>query len=250
MNHLALAGKTAVVTGGSSGLGFACAKELSAQGAIVYICSTTQSELDEAAKALGGNVRGIQCDITSTAELTAMYQAVQGEGHRLDIVVANAGIGHINPVEAVTSETIDLLLSVNLKGTFLTVQQALPLLNDGACVVLMSSALHLKGMPGNAIYAATKAGIRSLARTFANELSGRGIRVNSVSPGPVDTPIVAKQHGEGDKASEALEAALAMIPLRRIGTPKEIADAVVFLATAGTYMTGSDLVIDGGITQV
>lgn len=250
MNQLSLSGKTAVVTGGSSGLGFACAKQLADLGATVYICSTTQSELDEAVAALGGSVRAIACDITSPAALTAMYQAVEDDGRRVDVLVANAGVGHINPVEAVALDTIDLLLAVNLKGTFLTVQKALPLLNDGACVVLMSSALHLKGMAGNAIYAATKAGIRSLARTFANELSGRGIRVNSISPGPVETPIVAKQHGEGVAATAALEAALAMIPLRRIGTPKEIADAVVFLATAGTYMTGSDMVIDGGITQV
>ncbi|MFJ8113187.1 SDR family NAD(P)-dependent oxidoreductase [Streptomyces sp. NPDC096132] len=242
-----LTGKTAVITGGSSGIGLATARTFVAEGAHVYITGLDAEELVAAQARIGGDVTAVRIDISRLEDLDRLWQQVEREQGGLDVLVANAGRGEQATLTEATPEHFDRVFSVNARGTFFTVQKALPLLNDNGSVVLMASAGHLNGAAERTVYSATKAAIRSFARTWASELKDRGIRVNTVSPGPVDTPALDTQDDP-----DALRAALAaMVPLRRLGRPEEIAAAVLFLAADDNrYTTGSDLVIDGGHTQL
>ncbi|MBK3563611.1 SDR family NAD(P)-dependent oxidoreductase [Streptomyces sp. MBT62] len=242
-----LDGKTAVITGGSSGIGLATARTFVAEGADVYITGLDAEEPVKARAGIGGDVTAVQVDISSLEDLDRLWRQVEKERGGVDVIVANAGRGEQSTLAEATPEHFDRLFSVNARGTFFTVQKALPLLNDNGSIVLMASAGHLNGAAERTVYSATKAAIRSFARTWASELKDRGIRVNTVSPGPIDTPVIDTQD---DPA--ALRASLAaMIPLRRLGLPEEIAAAALFLAADDNrYTTGSDLVVDGGHTQL
>ena len=242
-----LDGKTAVITGGSSGIGLATAKAFVAEGAYVYITGLDAEELAQARAEIGGDVTAVQVDISRLEDLDRLWQQVKEGRGSVDVVVANAGRGEQATLAEATPEHFDRIFCINARGTFFTVQKALPLLNDNGSIVLMASAGHLNGAATRTVYSATKAAVRSFARTWASELKDRGIRVNTVSPGPIDTPALDTQD---DPA--ALRASLAaMVPLRRLGRPEEIAAAVLFLAADDNrYTTGSDLVVDGGHTQI
>jgi NAD(P)-dependent dehydrogenase (short-subunit alcohol dehydrogenase family) len=246
-----LQGKVAVITGGSSGIGLATAKRFVEEGAYVFITGRRQSELDKATIAIGKNVTAVQGDVANLADLDKLYAAVKSEKGALDIVVANAGVGEMIPTAQVTPEHYDKTFNVNARGTFFTVQKALPLLRNGGSIVLVGSGVHTKGFPFYVTYAATKAAIRSFARSWAADFKDRGIRVNTLSPGPVDTPIIdgqfkSKEEAEGMKIQFAQ-----MVPLGRLGRAEEMASAILFLATDdSSYSTGIDLVADGGLTQV
>ncbi|MFC0551719.1 SDR family NAD(P)-dependent oxidoreductase [Planotetraspora thailandica] len=250
-----LAGKVAVVTGGSAGIGLATAQRFAEEGALVYITGRRQEELDAAVAEIGHGAVGVRGDVAMPADVDRLYAKVSEDGHRIDAVVANVGYGEFVGLADVTDEHLDKVLGINVKGTVYTVQKALPLLNDGASVVLVTSMASTSGQKGLSVYSASKAAVRSFARSWANELSGRNIRVNALAPGSTETPAV-------DAALEAsgLDAAgrekwrvdhTAPIPLGRLSRPEEQAAAVLFLASpASSYITGVELASDGGATQL
>jgi NAD(P)-dependent dehydrogenase (short-subunit alcohol dehydrogenase family) len=242
-----LDGKTAVITGGSSGIGLATAKTFVAEGAYVYITGRRAEELDKAQAEMGGNVTIVQGDISRLEDLDRLWQQVKDERGSVDVIVANAGYGEQATLAEATPEHFDRIFSVNVRGTFFSVQKALPLLNDNGSVVLISSAVHLDGEPGTTVYSASKAAVRSFARTWASELKDRGIRVNTVSPGSTDTPIFdILANADAVRATVA-----ATVPMGRLGRPEGIAAAVLFLAADDNrFTTGADLVVDGGRTQL
>lgn len=242
-----LDGKTAVITGASRGIGLATAKAFVAEGAYVYITSPDAEELDKAQAEIGRNATAVAGDISRLEDLDRLWAQVEHERGSVDVIVANAGHGEQATLAQATPEHFDRIFAVNARGTFFTVQKALRLLNDNGSVVLIASAGHLNGAPERTAYSASKAAVRSFARTWAAELKGRGIRVNTVSPGPIDTPILDTQNNP-----QALRAALAaMVPLARLGRAEEVAAAVLFLAADDNrYTTGTDLVVDGGHTQL
>ncbi len=246
-----LDGKTALVTGGSSGIGLATAQRLTAQGARVLITGRNERTLQQAQQQLGPLASYLVADMTKTSDLCTLSQRVATGFGQLDMLIANAGTIALNPVHAVSSAEYDELFATNVKGVFLLLQQCLPLLADGAGVVLISSIAHFKVLPGHTVYAATKAALRSLARGFAAELAPRQIRVNCLSPGPVRPPILHKL-GVDASALDQLEQQIAgQIPLRRLGEPAEIARAAVFLAGPdASFINGVDLCVDGGMSQL
>jgi len=246
-----LTGKTAVITGGSSGIGLAAAKRFVDEGAYVFITGRRQSELDKAKAAVGQNVTTVQGDVANLADLDRLYETVKTEKGGIDIVIANAAFVEFATLAGTTAEHFDKTFTINARGTFFTVQKALPLLRRGGSVVLVSSAAHLKGIPHYTTYSATKAALRSFTRSWAAELKEQGIRVNSLSPGPIETPILDSQVKTKEEG-EALRAQFAqMIPLGRIGRAEEMANALLFLASDdSSYSTGIDLVADGGFTQM
>jgi NAD(P)-dependent dehydrogenase (short-subunit alcohol dehydrogenase family) len=246
-------GKTAVITGGGTrGIGRATARRLAAEGAHVFITGRRKTELDEAVEALGASVTAVPGDITDPADLDRLYAAVQQRGRGLDILFANAGTASFATVDQLTTEELDRIFNVNVTGTFLTVQKALPVLNDGASVILNASTAADRGAPAFGAYAASKAAIRSFARTWANELKGRGIRVNAISPGTIDTSGVEELNVSAGQDHETVMAALAaMVPIGRQGLPDEVAATVAFLASPDSrYIVGSNLYIDGGVNQI
>ncbi|WP_158903940.1 SDR family NAD(P)-dependent oxidoreductase [Burkholderia sp. L27(2015)] len=246
-----LQGKIAVITGGSSGIGLATAVRFVAEGAHVFIFGRRQSELDKATGIIGSNVTAVQGDITSLDDLERLYETVRREKQGLDIIVAGAGYVEVASTETVTSEHFDKTFGVNARGTFFTIQKALPLLRDGASIVLISSGMHMKGFPAYGTYSASKAAIRSFARTWAAEFKGRGIRVNTLSPGLIETPIIDPQFTTKEEANAARAMFEQITPLGRIGRADEMAAAALFLASGdSSYSTGIDLVADGGITQL
>ena len=247
-----LAGKIALVTGGSSGLGLATAKRFLSEGAQVVITGRRQRELDAAVKELGGSVLAVQGDISDLSELDRLYAMIREKFGRLDILFANAGGGAFVPLGEITEEHFDKYFGINVKGTLFTVQKALPLMTAGGAIVLNGSMVTIKGLPGFSVYAATKAALRSFARTWAVDLKGKNIRVNVVSPGTVVTPAYKNELGMNDEEIKAFEAQAALTtPLGRSGTPDEIAKAVVFLASDdSSYMTGAELFVDGGAAQI
>jgi len=246
-----LAGKVALVTGGNGGLGLAAAKRFVAEGATVYITGRRQNELDSAVREIGAGVVGIQGDIANLADLDRMFATIRERSGRLDLLFANAGIGEFVPLGQITEEHFDRIFGVNVRGTVFTIQKALPLMRDGGTIVINGSMVSVKGMPAFSVYAATKAALRSFARTWSVDLKGRGIRINVVSPGTVITPGYTRSGMSDAQIDQIKEGVAATTPLGRVGTPDEIANAVVFLASdESSYMTGADLFVDGGAAQV
>jgi NAD(P)-dependent dehydrogenase (short-subunit alcohol dehydrogenase family) len=247
-----LAGKIALVTGGTSGLGLATAKRFVAEGAKVVVTGRREAELDAAVAELGSSATGVRGDVSVLSDLDRLYGTVREAHGRLDVLFANAGGGAFVPLEEVTEQHFDRYFGINVKGTLFTVQKALPLMAAGGSVVLNGSMVSAQGVPGFTVYAATKAALRSFARTWAAELKGRNIRVNVVSPGTVVTPGYKTELGMTDEQiTEFVARAAAATPLGRAGTPDEIAKAVVFLASDdSSYMTGTDLFVDGGAAQI
>jgi len=246
-----LQGKVAVITGGTTGIGFATAEQFVREGARVIITGQDDARLRAAAQALGGDVATIRTDVRVLTDLDALAQYIEEQVGTIDILFANAGVGAFAPVAAIDEAFFDAQFDVNVKGAFFTVQRVQHLLSNGASIILNASAVHEKGMAMGSVYVATKAAVRSLARTLAAELAPRQIRVNAVSPGYVETAFQSKMGLPAD----ALDGFAAMItqatPLKRTGTPQEIALAVVFLASdEASYVTGEDLVVDGGFMHV
>lgn len=246
-----LNGKVALITGGSSGIGLATAELFAREGAQVIISGRNQAALDDALRMIGGSACAIRADVCRSAEIKALYQRLQATYGRLDILVANAGSIQPAPFDEVTQEQLDAQIDSNIKGVFYSAQGALPLLSDGATLVLVSSIAHFKALDGHCVYSATKAAVRAFARSWAYELKDRGIRVNCLSPGPVKTPIIAKM-GISDEQFADFEHALGeRIPLGRLGRPEELAEAALFLASdSSSFITGIDLCADGGMAQL
>jgi len=240
-----LQGKVAVITGGTEGIGLATAKLFVKEGAYVFITGRRQQQLDEAVKAIGSNVSGVQGDVAKLADLDRLYETVANVKGRIDIVFANAGVGEFVPLGAVTEEHFDKLFNINVRGTVFTVQKALPLLNDAGSIILNGSVASVKGTPAFGVYAASKAAIRSLVRTWTSDLKERRIRSNVVSPGPINTPLASRQ------PAEVVARIVSTIPMGRMGEPDEIAKAVLFLASDdSSFVTGIELFVDGGRAQV
>ena len=244
-----LEGKIALVTGGNSGIGLATAKQFVNEGAYVFITGRRDSELAAAIKEIGRNVTGVQGDVSNLADLDRLFAQIKREKGKLDIVFANAGIAlPLAPLGTITEEHYDSTFNINVKGLLFTVQKALPLLPDGASIILNASVVASKAIaPEWSVYSATKAAVRSFARTWTTDLKDRRIRVNAVSPGYTDTPPWHSM----EAAEEQMKAISHSVPLGRFGTPEEIAKAVVFLASDdSSYITGTELFVDGGVAQV
>jgi NAD(P)-dependent dehydrogenase (short-subunit alcohol dehydrogenase family) len=244
-----LNGKTAVITGGSSGIGLATAKRFVKEGAYVFITGRRQAELDKALAEIGNNVTAVQGDVSNLDDLDRMYKEVATQKGKLDVLFANAGIVEPKPTVGVSAEHYDKTFDINARGVFFAVQKALPLMKDGGSIILTGSGVWQKGIPIYATYSATKAALRSFVRTWTAEFAAKGIRTNVISPGPIETPILEGQFGENTGAMK--ERFKTMIPMGRMGKPEEIASAAVFLASdESSYVTGIDLPVDGGMTQV
>jgi NAD(P)-dependent dehydrogenase (short-subunit alcohol dehydrogenase family) len=242
-----LEGKIALITGGSSGIGLATAKRFVNEGANVFITGRREAELAAAVKEIGKNVTGVQGDVSKLGDLDRLFAQIKREKGKLDVVFANAGIPNLAPFGKITEEQYDSVFNGNVKGLLFTVQKALPLLPDGASIILNASIVASKGLPDWSVYSATKAAVRSFARTWTTDLKDRRIRVNAVSPGFTDT---APWHSI-EAAEERMKAIASTVPLGRFGTPDEIAKAVVFLASDdSSYITGTELFVDGGFAQV
>jgi NAD(P)-dependent dehydrogenase (short-subunit alcohol dehydrogenase family) len=246
-----LEGKVALITGGNSGIGLATAKQFVNEGAYVYISGRRDTELAAAVKEIGKNVTGIQGDVSNLGDLDRLVAKIKREKGKLDIVFANAGVATYAAFGKITEEHFDSIFGINVKGLLFTVQKALPLLPDGASIILNASIVASKGLPANSVYSATKAAIRSFARTWTTDLKDRRIRVNAVSPGPIDTPGLNNLVASTGAGEQRLKAISSNVPLGRLGTPDEIAKAVVFLASDdSSYVTGTELFVDGGFAQV
>jgi NAD(P)-dependent dehydrogenase (short-subunit alcohol dehydrogenase family) len=249
-----LDGKTAVITGGTSGIGLATAARFVDEGARVFITGRRQAQLDEALGQLGERANGVRGGVGAVADLDRLYAAVAQAGRGLDIVVANAGVTAVARIGDITEDHLDTLLSTNIKGVVFTVQKALPLLNEGASIIITGSTTAERGREGLGVYAATKAAVRSFARTWANELKGRGIRVNVIVAGSTATPgsdNLADQTSPGESITQFRADRIAGIPLGRFGEPDEIANAALFLASdLASFTTGSTVTADGGANQI
>ncbi len=247
-----LSGKIALITGGSSGIGLATAKNFVAEGAHVFITGRRQSELDRAVGEIGGGVTPVQGDGASLADLDNLFGIVKAQRGGLDILFANAGTGQFAPLAEITEDHFDKQFDLNVKGLLFTVQKALPLLRDGSSIVLNASIVSVKGNPSFSVYSATKAAVRSFARTWSMDLRERKIRVNAISPGVIPTPGYNTSLGMSDQQVDRfVQNSLGNIPLGRAGTPEEIAKAVTFLASDdSSYITGIELFVDGGLAQI
>ena len=245
-----LDGKVALITGGNSGLGLATAKRFVSEGAFVFITGRRQEELDKAVASLGRNVMGVQGDVTKFEDLDRLYALIKQKNGHLDVVFANAGGGTLLPIGAVTEEQFDQTFNLNVKGLLFTVQKALPLLKDGSSIILNASIAGFTGMEAFGVYAASKAAVRSFARSWTTDLKSRKIRVNAISPGVVPTEGY-RNLGDDEGVKKFTAQMATQIPLGRVGEPDEIAKAVVFLASdASSFVTGAELVVDGGMTAV
>jgi NAD(P)-dependent dehydrogenase (short-subunit alcohol dehydrogenase family) len=247
-----LEGRTAVVTGGSSGIGLATAVRLADEGAYVFVTGRRAAELEAAVTTIGSDrAAGVVGDIARLEDLDRLYAAVQARGSGLDVLVANAAVGAFVTLEQTTEEHFDQTFGINVRGTLFTVQKALPLLNDGASVILTGSTAADRGMEAFGAYSASKAAVRSFARTWSNELKGRGIRVNVVSPAWIETPGGTAAFGDEETARAIKEQVAATVPKGRMGQPEEAAAVVAFLASdQSSYVVGNNLYVDGGTNQV
>ncbi|QKQ73401.1 SDR family oxidoreductase [Nostoc sp. TCL240-02] len=246
-----LEGKIALVTGGNSGIGLATAKQFVAEGAYVYITGRRQVELDAAIEAIGKNVTAVQSDVSNLADLDRLFATIKQEQGHLDIIFANAGGGQIAPLGEITEEHFDKTFNINVKGLLFTVQKALPLLPEGASIILNASITSIKGTPAFSVYSATKAAVRSFARNWILDLKERKIRVNAISPGVVPTPGYDHLGLNDQQLQEFVDSQASAIPLGRVGKPDEIAKAVVFLASAdSSFVNGIELFVDGGMAQI
>ncbi|MFJ9478133.1 SDR family NAD(P)-dependent oxidoreductase [Streptomyces mirabilis] len=246
-----LDGKVAVVTGGSSGIGFATAQQFVEEGAFVFITGRRRPELDKAKDEIGRNVTTVQGDVSVSADLDRLFGTVAEEKGKIDVVVANSGLVDPQVFGQITEASFNRIFNVNARGTLFTAQKALPLMNDGGSIILVGSIAGHVGVEGYTTYSATKAALRSYARTWTKELKGRGIRVNVLSPGPIDTPIMDSQ-ADSKEGADAIRAAFAsVVPLGRMGRPEEVAAAAVFLASdESSFCAGMELSVDGGMAQV
>nr|4BMN_A Chain A, ALCLOHOL DEHYDROGENASE/SHORT-CHAIN DEHYDROGENASE [Ralstonia sp. DSMZ 6428]4BMN_B Chain B, ALCLOHOL DEHYDROGENASE/SHORT-CHAIN DEHYDROGENASE [Ralstonia sp. DSMZ 6428]4BMN_C Chain C, ALCLOHOL DEHYDROGENASE/SHORT-CHAIN DEHYDROGENASE [Ralstonia sp. DSMZ 6428]4BMN_D Chain D, ALCLOHOL DEHYDROGENASE/SHORT-CHAIN DEHYDROGENASE [Ralstonia sp. DSMZ 6428] len=246
-----LLNKTAVITGGNSGIGLATAKRFVAEGAYVFIVGRRRKELEQAAAEIGRNVTAVKADVTKLEDLDRLYAIVREQRGSIDVLFANSGAIEQKTLEEITPEHYDRTFDVNVRGLIFTVQKALPLLRDGGSVILTSSVAGVLGLQAHDTYSAAKAAVRSLARTWTTELKGRSIRVNAVSPGAIDTPIIENQVSTQEEADELRAKFAAATPLGRVGRPEELAAAVLFLASDdSSYVAGIELFVDGGLTQV
>ncbi|MEV5172414.1 SDR family oxidoreductase [Streptomyces flaveolus] len=246
-----LDGKTALVTGATTGIGLATARRFAAEGAHVFITGRRQEVLDAAVAEIGTNATGVRSDVSDIADLDRLYAAVAAQGRGIDVLFANAGGGEFATLEQVTEQHFDSTFDTNVRGTLFTVQKALPLLNDGASVILTGSTAATTGTEAFGVYAASKAAIRSFARTWANELKGRAIRVNTLVPGPIDTPGITGLAPDTEQAGHLRKSLASQVPLGRMGRPDEAASAALFLASdQSSFVTGTELFVDGGLNQV
>src|SRR6516225_2265577 len=246
-----LSGKVAVITGGNSGIGLATAKRFVEEGAQVVITGRRQQELDRAAATIGKNVTAVQGDVSRLEDLDRLYAIVCEKHGSIDILFANAGVGSLAPLGAITEEHFDREFGINVKGVLFTVQKALPLLKDGGSIILNSSIAGQKGLGGFSVYNATKAAVRSFARTWTSDLKERKIRVNTISPGPIATPLVGKIGLSKEQTDQFAASLVSQVPLGRPGQSEEVASVAVFLASdESSYITGIDLNVDGGLAQV
>jgi NAD(P)-dependent dehydrogenase (short-subunit alcohol dehydrogenase family) len=250
-NSKRLTGKIGVITGGSTGMGLATAKRFVLEGADhVFITGRRKETLEAAVAEIGAKVTGVSGDVGSLNDLDRLYESVNELGRKIDVVFANAGISQHAPLGTVDEKFFDLHFNANVKGLFFTVQKALPFLNDGASIILNASIATIKGFPGISVYSATKAAVRSFARTWTNELRERHIRVNAISPGHIDTPIFESWQ-KGEALTQMKEDLAKNVPLGRLGDPDEIAKAVAFLASDdASYISGIELFVDGGVAQI
>jgi len=246
-----LEGKIALVTGGNSGIGLATARQFVREGAYVFITGRRDAELATAVREIGRNVTGVQGDVSNVADLDRLFAQIKREKGQLDIVFANAGVARYAALGAISEEFFDSIFDTNVKGVLFTVQKALPLLPDGASIILNASIVGSKGLATNSVYSATKAAVRSFARTWTTDLKERRIRVNAVSPGSIDTPGARDLLASSDVGEKRKKMIVESVPLGRFGTPDEAAKAVVFLASDdSSYVTGTELFVDGGFAQV
>lgn len=243
--------KVAVITGGNSGIGLATAHRFVDEGAYVFITGRRQNELDVAVNHIGKNVSGVQMDVSNLSDLDQLYDTVKQQKGRIDVLFANAGIIGLLPLKSITEDHFDKMFSINVKGLLFTVQKALPLFQEGGSIILNASIAGSKGFEGSSVYSATKAAIRSFARSWTVDLKHRKIRVNTISPGPIDTPMtigMAQSQEQGEKLKNYL---VSTVPLDRMGSPEEVAKAVSFLASdESSFVTGIELFVDGGMAQI
>src|SRR5580765_6601998 len=246
-----LEGKIALITGGNGGIGFATAKRFVKEGAYVFITGRREPETAAAVEEIGRNVTGVQGDVSNLGDLDRLFAQIKREKGRLDIVFANAGVVKLAPLGTITEELYDWIFNINVKGVLFTVQKALPLLPDGASIILSASMAGSKGLPAYSVYSATKAAVRSFARTWTTDLRERRIRVNAVSPGSIDTPASRELLASSEVGEKRRQMVAESVPLGRLGTPDETAKAVVFLASDdSSYITGIELFVDRGFAQV
>ena len=246
-----LEGKIALITGGNSGIGLATAKQFVNEGAYVFITGRREAELAAAKKQIGKNATAIQGDVSNLADLDRLFAQIKKEKGKIDIVFANAGIARYAPLGTITEDFFNSIFDINVKGVLFTVQKSLSLLRDGGSIILNASIVASKGLSSNSVYSATKAAVRSFARTWTTDLKNRRIRVNAISPGPIDTPGLSELLASSETGEQRRKMISTTVPLGRFGRPEEIAKAVVFLASDdASYITGIELFVDGGFAQV
>lgn len=251
MGENKLEGKIAVITGGSSGIGLATTKRFVSEGAYVFITGRRQSELDVAVSEIGKNVTGIKSDVSNLTDLDNLYNTVKEKKEHIDILFANAGIGEFAPLGEISEGHFDKIFAINVNGVLFTVQKALPLFQDGGSIILNASIAASKGIEAFSVYNATKAAVRSFARTWTVDLRHRKIRVNAVSPGPIDTPVVEGLVQDKEQVEQLKKNLVIAVPMGRMGNPDEVAKTVSFLASdESSYVTGIDLSVDGGMAQI
>ncbi len=246
-----LQGKVAVITGGNSGMGLATAERFVEEGAYVFITGRRQAELDAAVKKIGKNVTGVQGDVANLADLDRLYATVKEQKGKIDILFANAGIGSHSRLGEITEEHFDKIFNINVRGLLFTVQKALPLFQDGGSIILNASIASIKGFEAFSVYSATKAAVRSFARSWTVDLKARKIRVNTLSPGPIDTPILDGLASTEEELAKLKTGLATAVPLGRIGASEEIAKAALFLGSDdSSFITGIELYVDGGMAQI
>jgi NAD(P)-dependent dehydrogenase (short-subunit alcohol dehydrogenase family) len=244
-------GKVAVVTGGNSGIGLATAKRFQEEGAKVAISGRSKKTLDEAVKTIGNGVVAVQSDVANLTDIDKLFAEVSRKLGKIDVLFVNAGVAKFAPLAETSERLYDEQFDINIKGAYFTIQKALPLLSDGASIILNTSVADSKGTVGTSAYSATKAALRSLARTVAAEVAERGIRVNTVAPGPIVTPIFGRTGLPKEAVDEFAKEIVTKVPLKRFGQPEEVAATVAFLASQdASYITGVEINVDGGMGQI